>query len=107
MVEQIQFDERNGKHGKQLGIYMRGGFWVPKGDVLMAWKNAAAHYPLVDWGLKVCAATFFDYDEWKAFPFGKQLALGRCIRFFSDQEMLPIEVANPGKKGKRFYRLRQ
>lgn len=37
------------------------------------------------------------------YPLSKQLALGRCIKFFSVQGMLPLEVANPGKKGKRHY----
>lgn len=32
--------------------------------------------------------------------------MGRCIKFFIHHDMLPIalEVANPSKKGKRYYR---
>jgi len=104
MLKDIRFEENGGKYGKQRGVFMPGGFWVPQGDVELAWKNASTRYPRIDWDGKVCSATFFDPDEWKGYPFGKQLALGRCIKFFSIHGMLGIEVANPRKKGKRFYR---
>jgi hypothetical protein len=33
----------------------------------------------------------------------ERIKLGRCIKYFVDHGMLPLKVANPKKKGKRFY----
>lgn len=100
----IKFVRHGGKYGKQLGLRMPGHYWVPREDVLFAWDNATKRIFLIDWYKKVVSKCFFDQDAWSGFPKGKKLALGRCIKYFSTHEMLPIEVANPEKKGSRVYK---
>lgn len=103
-LEDISFEERGSKRGTVKGIVMPSGVWVAQEILELALQNAKSRLQDIDWRKKVCSATFFDPAEWKHFRFGKQLALGRCIKFFSVNGILPIEVANPDKKGKRFYR---
>ena len=101
----IKFVRHGGKYGKQLGLWMPGHYWVPREDVLFAWDNATKRLFMLDFSQdKVVSKLFFDQDEWSALLNGKKLALGRCIKYFSTHEMLPIEVANPGKKGSRIYK---
>ena len=100
----IKFEQHSGKFGKQLGLRMSGNYWVPREDVLFAWENATPRVFLLDWTKPVFSKLFFDQDKWNGFPKGKKLALGRCIKYFSTHEMLPIEEANPEKKGSRIYK---
>lgn len=102
-LTKFQLYEHGGKFGCQIGMFMPGGFWVPKCDIVMAWRNAKVRFESIAWTQKVGADAFFEKQEWKEFPFGKKLALGRCIKFFCVEGLLPIEVANPGKKGRRYY----
>lgn len=106
-INEINFTEHGGIHGKQLGVFMPGGYWVPKNEVILAWDVATAEQQGIDWAEKVCAETFMHPEIWRQFSKAMKFRLGRCIKYFCDHEMLPIEVANPGKKGKRFYRRKQ
>lgn len=103
-VYDINFIEHGGIHGKQLGIFMPGLYWVPKDEVLLSWEIANATLHEIDWTKKVCTETILSPEIWRQFATSMKYRLGRCLKFFSDQELLPIDVANPGKKGKRFYK---
>ena len=105
-MDGIRFDEHGGKFGKQRGMYMPGKFWVPEADFNLAWEIAKAHLPSIDWTKKVSSETFFTTEIWHQFWGINRFNFGRCIKYFSVHNMLPIEVANPGKKGKRFYKLK-
>ena len=101
----IRYVERNTKQGNQLVLTMPGGYGVNKGTVHEAWKQVHKNWPNIDWSVKQCAETLIGREYWKPLKIGKQLAMGRCIKFFIAHDMLPkpLQVANPGKGGKRYY----
>lgn len=103
-IDDIRFIEHGGRYGNALGCYMPGGYWVSKERIVFAWEKSRANQQQIDWSGKVCAETLIGTDTWKSLSFGHRLALGRCIKCFCNRQMLPIEVANPDKKGKRLYR---
>jgi len=102
----IKYVERNTAYGKQFVLSMPGGYGVPKGTVNEAWKLIHQNWNFVDWSERQTAETMIGHDHWVSQSFGARLAMGRCIKFFIVHDMLPspLKVANPGKKGKRFYR---
>ena len=105
-----RFNERVARHGKQTGMVMPGGFPVSKQTMIATWNQLQKSWPFIDWSVRQSTETMLGTDYWqKLHPTGARLATGRCIKFFVVHEMLPIslEVANPGKKGKRFYRPKQ
>ena len=103
-VDAINFIEHGGMHGKRLGLFMPGAYWVPKNEVVLAWEIANANLHEIDWAEKVCTETILNPAIWLQFSRPMKHRLGRCLKYFCVHNMLPIVVANPGKKGKRFYK---
>jgi hypothetical protein len=105
--DDTRFIEREKPIGKEQGLIMPGGFWVTKQTYQAAWNQVHQNWQSIDWSLKQCAETLIGREYWKQQKNGgPRLAMGRCIKFFITHDMLPrpLENANPGKKGKRFYR---
>lgn len=107
--EDIRYEERDKRPGKQQGLVMPGGFWVQKNTMRVAWEQLHKNWPSIDWSRLQSAEDLIGAEFWAQQTFGMQLALGRCVRYFVRHDMLPrpLEVANPGKKGKRLYKLRR
>lgn len=100
----IKFVERNGKYGKTYGLFACGGrHWVEKRYFRLMWQTALDELPKLDWSRPKVTKSFFAAEDWKDFKIGKKIALGRCLKFFVDHDMLPLRVANPDKKGPRRY----
>lgn len=106
-IDDINFIERDARYGKQRGLFMPGNYWVGEAEITLAWEIANAHLPDIDWTKKVSTETIFTTEVWQQFWKPLKFSLGRCIKFFSVHGMLPIKVANPGKKGKILYRPRK
>lgn len=106
-IDDIKFIEHGGKHGKTLGLFMPGRYWVSEPEIVLTWKIAIAHLDTIDWMKKVCTETIFTEDIWRQFEKPVKFSFGRALKYFCTHEMLPIEVANPGKKGKRFYKMKE
>jgi len=96
------FYERSGGPSGVLGYHARG-CWVPKSDWLLAWKHFQKGLPPAGYLKNVDTEIMFDDPSWKQHKVGKRIALGRCLRFFADHEILPLEESNPDKGGKRKY----
>jgi len=101
--ENIEFVESGRFDRPGLGLFLRG-HWVTKKTVVAAWKRASTNVPGLNWQVVQTTETIYNDQNWQLLPLAFRLALGRCIRFFVDKEMLPLEEVNPGKKGKRKYR---
>lgn len=99
-VNDINFYEREG-YG--IGLHVRG-CWVGKLTFEIMWHRASISVHQVDWPELQTTESLYGKKDWRDVEFKRRLSLGRCLRFFSDHEMLPIEIANPTKKGKRKYR---
>ena len=105
-IQNIKFIEHGGRYGQNLGMFMPGHYWVPAPEIDLTWIFATAHLDKVDWTKKVYAETVFTKDVWCTFTKHQKHCFGRSLKYFTVQGMLPIEVANPNKKGKRFYKLK-
>jgi|PlaIllAssembly_1097288.scaffolds.fasta_scaffold1066923_2 hypothetical protein len=101
--ENIQFQTRAGHRGKTLGMYVNGNNWVPKAQFRKMWDRAQEMIPRLDWTYPKTTKAFFERNHWKALKLGHKLALGRCLRYFADHELLPIRCINPEKKGTKRY----
>lgn len=103
--EDIKFVRRGGSLAVDLGLYLPGPFWVYHHTVLEAWVQARTSLPTLNRLADFKTKMLWDERVWNSFPSGKQLALGRCIRYFADNDMLPYQLLNPGKKtGTKRYR---
>ena len=99
----INFTERGGRYGSSKGLRI-GGYWVSKDLVELMWQRAPQVLPNLDWSKPHTVVTIFgDSNGWHSYNFGQRIALGRCLKYFADHDMLPIRVANPGKGGTRKY----
>lgn len=99
----INFTVRSDLYGSRKGLDIRG-YWVSKDLVDLMWLRAPQVLPNLDWSKPQTVVSIFgDREEWRSYSFGARIALGRCLKYFADHEMLPIQVNNPGKKGTRKY----
>ena len=102
VFEDIAFYERAGSSNHELGLYLKGR-WVPKKNFETVWAGALVEIPKLDWTRLQTAETISGVPGWKKLPVGYRISLGRCLIFFVEEEMLPLRIANPGKKGTRKY----
>lgn len=99
----INFTEGDGRYGSSRGLRIRG-YWVSKDLFDLMWQSASSTMPNLDWSKPQTVVTLFgDQEEWISYPFGARIALGRCLKYFVDHDVLPIRLANEGKKGTRKY----
>jgi hypothetical protein len=96
----IEFYEHE-KYG--IGRHLRGR-WVGKTTLELMWRHASASMHKVDWSELQTTESLYGNAEWRDVKFGRRYSLGRCLRFFADEGVLPITLANKGKKGKRKYK---
>ncbi len=102
----IIFTKHGGRYGSSKGLHIRGR-WVTKDLVDLMWLYAPQVIPTLDWSKPHSVVTIFgDREEWLSYPVGARIALGRCLKYFADHDMLPIRLANEGKKGPRKYVLK-
>ena len=99
----INFIKRQGCYGSSEGLNIRG-YFVSRSLVELMWAQAAKSLPTLDWSRKQDVRTVFgDKDLWLSQRIRVRIDLGRCLKYFVDQHMLPMREANPGKKGPRRY----
>ena len=101
--EDITFSQRSRSGKSGLGLVLPGGYWVLKIVFEVAWSAVRPRWSTLDWRVPQTAETLCSDQIWKPRTCGERIALGRCVKYFVTQEMLPLRVANPNKKGKRKY----
>lgn len=99
----IKFYERSGNKAPGLGLRLRG-YWVYKIHVELAWKLLLAANPALQWQGEHTTVTLCNDPDWQYRKAGIQHNIGRCIRFFTENGLLPLRISNPGKGGSRKYR---
>ena len=101
----IHYETFNGPSGTRIG--KRLGLplvfeWIFK----KAWAHFSKNIATADWSKKQTAKLLYDDPEdWGSMKHGVRHAIGRCLRHFVTQEMLPLYVVNPRSKGTKFYAL--
>ena len=88
-------------HGKRLGRP-----WVFKWIFELTWQRICSAIGDADWSVKQSSKSLFgDQVEWGNINHGIRQAIGRCLRYFVDQGMLPLRVLNPDATGTKYYGL--
>ena len=100
--EDIEFYERAGSSDHELGRHV-GRFWDPKKNYETVWNGALVEIPKLDWTPNQTVRTISGVQDWENKRLGYRFSLGRCLKYFVDEEMLPLRIANPGNKGTRNY----
>ena len=101
--EDIEYEERMGRYGPYFGLYMPGRYWVGKKYIEAAWIQVNQGLPLPGCRDKHTARMMCGDEFWLKYEFPEQLKLGRCVKFYVVNEMLPLRLANKGKGGSRQY----
>lgn len=103
--DNIKFETRTGRGRTSDGLYINGYNWVPKDRFIEMWEQAQEKLPLLDWSHPKITKAFFDLAVWKKIKLGRRIALGRCLRYFAEHQMLPIRCINPRQTGTKRYAL--
>lgn len=103
--DNIKYETRSGRRGNTPGIYINGYNWVPKFQIIRMWEQAKKVIFQLDWTYPKTTKSFFGSAAWDEIETGHKQALGRCLRYFADHQMLPMRCINPHKKGTKRYAL--
>lgn len=82
---------------------MPGGYWVQKWLIADAWEMFWRNFRNLNHGRRHTAESLCADPDWRERDRRERLKLGRCIKYFSVQGILPITLANPNKRGTRKY----
>jgi hypothetical protein len=103
LFQAIEFESRPGDGGTMTGLQLDAHF-VFKWIVQTAWNHFCASIPTASrCKFYTCEALFNDKTEWASYERGIHIAIGRCLMFFCEQEMLPVECGNPHATYKKVY----
>lgn len=101
----IPTQSRYRQPGAEEGIEMPGGYWVSRvllADAFRMFWRCASNLKATR---KHTAKQMCSDPGWEDRPRGQRLAIGRCIKYFEVNQILPITLANAGKRGTRRYLL--
>ena len=102
---EIEFSESGRKDRPGLGLTVSGRYWVAKTTFQLAWDLLWAEHERWNLQQKQCAENLCGSVAWRNYgDRSRCLSLGRAIKYFVNNGMLPWEEINKGKKGKRWYR---
>lgn len=99
----IKFEKRPGKkNGPVIGLQLGPQFvfsWLVK----EAWENFAASIPTASTCKFYSSEDLFsDAERWAALATTLHVAIGRCLAYFVNNEMLPLECVNPHESNKLY-----
>ena len=100
----IPFTSRSGQQD-QLGRLMPGGYWVEQQMFEVAWFQAIESIDLLAPGKRYSAEDVCNPALWGRLWRSEAIMLGRCLKYFVVNGLLPLIEANAGKRGKRMYAL--
>lgn len=84
---------------------MPGGYWVSRALIAESFRMFWRCVPKLKPTRKHTARQMCSDPGWAERPRGQRLAIGRCFKYFEVHGVLPITLANPGKRGTRKYSL--
>jgi hypothetical protein len=98
----LKYAERDTKYGPSKGLDL-GRHFVYDGQFQSAWKRICAGLASADWTKPQSARALYNDPCWESKSFGARIAIGRCLRFFVNHGMLPLQVINPQATGTKLY----
>lgn len=90
------------RHGHELGIKIRG-YWVRKSTFEVTQKLLEKNLPLLTWEKPLQSRDICCHKDWDSWRVSLRHNIGRCVRHFSEEGMLPLRIVNPDKGGPRRY----
>lgn len=106
-IEAVKYVQRS---DGQYWLLIKGR-WVMKSTFLTTYAAIYENWSNIDWKVRQTAKAMVGKAHWGA-PAERGLiqAMGRCVRFYVDHDMLPVQVAlarkrngHPYKGGRRLY----
>jgi hypothetical protein len=104
-LAELPFVSHKDRTGTYPSLKISGRYWVVQGHFDEVWELFWRSAHQLDPTRKHKTQTLCNDPAWHDRPRGQQIALGRCVRYFAEQGVLPITLANPGKSGPRKYLL--
>lgn len=101
-LSSIDFEVRNGPWGPSVGK-MLGWQWVFKDIFETALTRFDATLPTLDWSKPQTSKALYNDPDWPEKKLVRRFAIGRCLRFFADRELLPLRCINPRATGTKKY----
>lgn len=98
----LGYAKRNCKTGPSSGLDL-GHHWVFEAQIRTAWTRICAGLASADWSKPQSAKALYNDLGWTSLKCGVRIAIGRCLRFFVNHEMLPLKVINPHSTGTKLY----
>ena len=99
----MKFESFVGRKGSGVGKRL-GHHWVFSWQFQTTWEKVCKGISAADWTKKQTAKSLFNDPEiWSAMKHGIRHAIGRCLRYFVDNGMLPLYVINPKSTGTKYY----
>lgn len=91
-------DPKNQGLGRKIGRY-----WVSKAVFERAQKLVNDAFATLTWDKPQTVRSICFHPDWASWSWGLRINLGRSLKYFVDQGMLPLTIVNQGKKGPRRY----
>lgn len=104
-LDRLPYGRGNERGPSRYGVTMPGGYWVDEDLVRTAWRLFWRGVHGLDPARSHPAEGLYGHEAWDRHHRRDRLKLGRCFKYFAVNQVLPITLANPDKKGKRKYRL--
>lgn len=99
----IAYDKLPGKKGTVVGLQL-GPHFVFKWIFLEAWNHISANIATANRSKFYKTESLFnDADVWAGFEIPIRIAIGRCLKYFVDNNMLPLFCVNPHATGAKLY----
>ena len=101
-LQNFHFTQHRTHQTAELGVYLRG-YWVTRSVLELAQELASANLPTLPWHKSLQAKQICFHPDWPKWSKTKKENIGRCLRRFHDDGLLPLTLVNPNKKGPRRY----
>ncbi len=102
--EAIKYEKRrSGKNGTVIGLELSAHF-VFKRIFQEAWKHLSVSVVTANrCKLHTAKSLFKDMEGWDEYDAGIHIAFGRCLKYFVENNMLPLHCVNPHISGAKLY----
>ena len=104
LFDVIQYEKHPGKKGAMIGMQL-GAHFVFKWMFEDAWKNISAGIAKADrYKFHTVESLFNNPEVWGGYEAkGIHIAIGRCLKYFVENKMLPLFCVNPHATSSKLY----
>lgn len=103
LFDAIKYEIRSGKNGSVIGLELSAHFvfwWIFQD----AWKHLSASVVTADkCKLYTAKSLFKDMEGWNRYEKGIHIAFDCCLKYFVENNMLPLHCVNPTSCGTKSY----